>query len=79
MGTVLRDIFTGAALLVCAIVIAIVLIPVLVVLSVFFHVISWFLSVALSILLLIFVLWGLGFLYRKARGAGRIHKHGTIR
>jgi hypothetical protein len=78
MATVLGDIFTGAALLVCALVLAILLIPVLVILSVFFHVISWFLSVALSILLFIFVLWGLGFLYRKAREASKIRKQTTV-
>lgn len=71
MGSVLRDVFTGAVLLVCALIAAIILIPVLVVLSVFLHVMSWFVSAALSILLVVFILWGIGFLYRKARQASR--------
>lgn len=71
MGSLLRDVFTGAALLVCALIAAIVLIPVLAVLAVFLHVISWFVSAAFSILLVVFVLWGIGFLYRKAKQASR--------
>lgn len=71
MGNILRDLFTGAALLVCALIVAIILIPVLLFLSVVLHVISWFLSAVVSILLFAFIVWGIGFLYRKAREAGK--------
>ncbi|HAR95624.1 MAG TPA: hypothetical protein DCR97_06640 [Deltaproteobacteria bacterium] len=71
MGNILRDLCTGAALLVCALIVAILLIPVLVFLSVALHLISWFLSALLSILLLAFVVWGIGFLYRRAREEGK--------
>lgn len=79
MGSVLGDVFTGAALLVCALIAAIILIPVLVILSVFLHMISWLVSVAFSIVLFVFVLWGIGFLYRKAKQANRNSNHNTVR
>ena len=60
MGSILRDLFTGAALLVCALIVAIILIPALVFLSVVLHVISWFLSAVVSILLFAFIVWGIG-------------------
>jgi hypothetical protein len=78
MGSVLRDVFTGAALLVCALVAAVILIPVLAVLSVFLHVISWFVSAIFSILLFLFVLWGIGFLYRSVKQANKHNRHDVI-
>jgi ABC-type bacteriocin/lantibiotic exporter with double-glycine peptidase domain len=71
MGSVLRDVFTGAALLVGALIAAILMIPVLVILSVFLHVINWLITAIFSLLLLLFVLWGIGFLYRKAKQANK--------
>jgi cbb3-type cytochrome oxidase subunit 3 len=79
MGSVLRDVFTGAALLVSALIAAIILIPVLVVLSVFLHVLSWFASAVFSILLFLFVLWGIGFLYRKAKKASKNDSRSVVR
>lgn len=75
MGSVLRDLFTGVALLIAALMAAIILIPALVALSALLHVVGWFLSAVLSILLLIFVLWGIGFLYRMARRASKDSAH----
>jgi ABC-type bacteriocin/lantibiotic exporter with double-glycine peptidase domain len=70
-NSVLRDVFTGAALLVGALIAAILMIPVLVILSVFLHVINWLFTAIFSLLLLLFVLWGIGFLYRKAKQANK--------
>lgn len=78
MTSVLRDLFTGAAFFVCALIAAIILIPVLLVLSVFFHVVSWLVPAAFSILLFVVILWGIGFLYRKARQANRYNNRSVI-
>lgn len=79
MGKVLWDVLTGAALLVCALIAAIILIPVLIVLSIVFHVISWFISAIFSLILFIFVLWGVGFLYRKVKESRKNRSHGILR
>jgi hypothetical protein len=79
MGHVIWDVLAGAALLVFALIAAIILIPVLVILSITFHAISWFISAVFSLLLVLFVLWGIGFLYRKVKESRKNRSHAALR